>query len=246
MIRMSDRISGSCFRLSALSVLAVSFALVSSAGGQSLSSRAAPDQAPSDQAPSAQYPVTLASHSTVAIFSDNPLSAGQWMLLFAELRSGLARGGAEFQSLDRDAVFLREDQAASLDLAGPAVSVYLHGNCTLEPQEHRTSLGRPLGWVHRVNGRIEPFIHIDCTQIGHVLGAKERWLPRQGRDRAMALAISRVFFHEWIHISTQSAHHTTDGIAKAAFDIPDLIRPDPMRPDPKRDDSAASPNGSGR
>ncbi len=163
------------------------------------------------------------------------------MLLFADLRSGLARGGPEFQSLDRDAVFLREDQLANLDLAGPAVSVYLHGNCNLEPQEHRTSLGQPLGWVHRVNGRVEPFIHIDCTQIGHVLGAKERWLPRQGRDRAMALAISRVFFHEWIHISTQSAHHAADGIAKAAFDIPDLIWTDPRREEP-----AAAPHGSGR
>lgn len=221
MNRISDRSPGSCSRLSPLTVFAASLLLFSSAGAQSASS---------------QTQAAQSSHSTVVIFSDNPLSAGQWMFLFAQLRAGMARGGPDFQSLDRSAVFLRGERAASADIADPAVTVYLHGNCDLEPAEHRTSIGHPLGWVHRVNGRVEPFVHIDCTQIGHVLGARERWQSRQGRDQAMALAISRVFFHEWIHIATQSARHAETGIAKAAFDIPDLIREEP----------AASPYGPGR
>lgn len=244
MIRVPDRIFGCCLRLSALSVFSASFALFSLAGGSSLLSQGPSDQVPSSQTLSGRLqsglaPSGLTPPSTVAIFIDNPISAGQWMLLLAQLRSGLARGGPEFESLDRNAEFLLGDQSAFLDIPGPAVTVYVHGNCNLEPQEHRTSLGQPLGWVHRVNGHVEPFIHIDCTQIGHVLGAKERWLPRRDRDQAMALAISRVFFHEWIHISTQSAHHAADGIAKAAFDIPDLIRPVTEEP-------AVSPHGSGR
>jgi len=164
----------------------------------------------------------LRARTTIAVFSDNARSTEQWDLLFAALSAEMAKGGAELKAVDRTAEFVRGETEADAP-----VTVELHGNCNLEPQERRTNVGHPLGWVRRVNGQIEPVIHVDCAQLGRVLGAQVRWLSRPARDRVMARALSRVILHEWIHYATQNPAHAETGIAKAGFDIPDLIRDAP-------------------
>jgi hypothetical protein len=162
-------------------------------------------------------------HATIVVFTDRPMSSEQWPELFSALRTGLANGGVETRELDRNADFIRgEDLSPGLEVES-AVSVFLHGNCSLEPLERRTAFAVPLGWVHRTDGQIQPFVHVDCTRIGQVIGAQTRWLSRQGRDKVMAGALARVILHEWIHIATQNPGHAESGIARAQFGVADLM-----------------------
>jgi len=80
-----------------------------------------------------------------------------------------------------------------------------------------------LGWVLQVNGRIEPFAHVDCTQIGGVLGAQAQGMDADERNTVMAGAIARVIVHEWIHIAAQSSSHAERGIENAQFGEADLM-----------------------
>jgi len=157
------------------------------------------------------------------VFTDHPMPAGQWPELAAALRAGLANGGAETRELDMNAAFVRgEDLSPGLEVES-AVSVFLHGNCSLEPLERRTAFAVPLGWVRRTDGQIQPFVHVDCTRVGQVIGAQTRWLSRQGRDKVMAGALARVILHEWIHIATQNPGHAESGITRAQFGVADLM-----------------------
>jgi hypothetical protein len=104
-----------------------------------------------------------------------------------------------------------------------AIVVFLHGDCNLIPSLNRPEEGVALGWVRRAEGRIEPFAHVDCTQIKRVLGKQAQGMNKDQRARAMAVAISRVIVHEWIHIALQSPEHTRKGIEKAQYGVTDLI-----------------------
>ena len=171
----------------------------------------------------AQSPAKPIQHTTVVVFADRGMQPEQWSALLAALRSAVASGGAEAQTLDRNADFVRGDQVVPGFLVQSAITVFLHGNCTLSPLAHRTAFAVPLGWVRRVDGRIEPFVHVNCTPIGKVLGPQAMWMNKERRTQAMAEAMARVILHEWIHIATQNAGHAERGIAKAEFGVADLM-----------------------
>ena len=171
----------------------------------------------------AQVPDASPAHTTVVVFADRPMQETQWSDLFAALRAGLASGGVETEPLGDEAEFVRGDSAALGFRVQSAVVVYLHGDCELLPLPRRTAYGVPLGWVREVDGRIEPFAHVDCTRIGQVLGAQALGMRADRRSAAMGGAISRVILHEWIHIARQSSSHAERGIEKAQFGVEDLM-----------------------
>ncbi|MGB6691338.1 MAG: hypothetical protein WBE76_26185 [Terracidiphilus sp.] len=161
--------------------------------------------------------------TSVVVFADRAMQPEQWATLFAALRLGVAGGGRETQPLDQNADFVRGDEVVPGFQVQSAITVFLHGDCTLSPQAYRTAFAVPLGWVRRVDGRIEPFVHVDCTRIAEVLGPQAMWMNKERRTQAMAEAMSRVILHEWIHIATQNAGHAERGIAKAEFGVADLL-----------------------
>ena len=127
---------------------------------------------------------------------------------------------------DETAEFARGDTMRPGLLVANPIVVYLHGDCTLEPLSRRTAYSVPLGWVRYENGQIAPFIHVDCTRIGQVLGAQAQGLDREARNTIMAGAVARVLEHEWIHIATQNPAHAESGISKAQFGVADLMHRD--------------------
>ena len=167
--------------------------------------------------------VTAPPHTTVVIFTDHPLPSGEWPRLLAAVRGGLADAAAETPGADPHAEVIRGDAVVPGLLVDGPVSVFLHGNCYPELQPHRYPGGETLGWVKRLEGRIDPFVHVDCTRIGQVLGPAISGMNTDQRSAAMAGAIARVILHEWIHIATQSAEHGRHGITKASFGVEDLI-----------------------
>ena len=165
----------------------------------------------------------VAPQTTLVFFSDRTMQPDQWADLHGALQRELSSGNPELAGLDRNVRFVDGDRSLLGVSVDAAITVYLHGNCTLAPMEHRTAFAVPLGWVRRIDGEIQPFVHVDCTRIGEVIGEQARWLSRPSRDRAMAKAMAEVILHEWIHIATQSSHHAEKGVAKAQFGVSDLM-----------------------
>jgi hypothetical protein len=173
--------------------------------------------------PAAQ--TTAGPRTTIVVFPSHPMPEDEWSALFAAVQTVASAekiegaGGVDFVRGDTMRLGLIVDNS---------VVVYLHGNCDLEPLPRRTAYSVRLGWVIREEGRgengpIDPYIHVDCTQIGRVLGQEARGLDREARDRMMAGAMARVLVHEWIHIARQTAEHGRNGITKPSFGVADLL-----------------------
>jgi hypothetical protein len=45
------------------------------------------------------------------------------------------------------------------------------------------------------------------------------------RNNAIGTAIARIMLHEWLHITLQTAEHTSHGIRQAELSANDLITP---------------------
>jgi len=171
-------------------------------------------------------------HTTVVVFADRAMDDRQWDALFAALRGGLASGESEMDALDRSADLRRGDRIGPGLEVETAVVVYLHGDCSLSAPSRKFPYGVALGWVQQLDGRIEPFAHVDCTEIGNVLGVRALGMTHDQRVDLMGAAEARVILHEWIHIATQQAGHARKGIEKAQFSAADLDLPKRGKPKP--------------
>jgi hypothetical protein len=165
------------------------------------------------------------ARTTLVIFPASPMPDDEWTALFEAVQRTAAVEKIEGAG---DLEFVRGDTMRPGVSVERAVVIYLHGNCDLEPLPRRTGYSVRLGWVFRENGgrengKIDPYINVDCTRIGQVLGAQARGLGRDARDRMMAGAMARVLVHEWIHVARQTADHGRNGITKASFDVADLL-----------------------
>ena len=199
-----------------------------------------------DLTPVQASPQTPRAQTTLAVFSDRKahrMSDRQWDALVASLREELDSNSPEIQALigktagtfDHAAVgspgsqiqIIREDQLVpGLSVENP-IAIFLHGECRIQPRppslfSDEIQVSGTLGWVKSDHSHIEPFIHVDCDRLGQMLATKAFGRNREQRDNLMAVAIARVILHEWIHIATQSKHHSDRGLAKARFGSGDL------------------------
>lgn len=83
-----------------------------------------------------------------------------------------------------------------------------------------------LGWTHVSDGAILPFSEIDCDRIR--LFVQKELLHRKPseRDDAFGRAMARVVSHELYHIFANTPHHGSDGVAKAAYTVQELLSDD--------------------
>jgi hypothetical protein len=161
----------------------------------------------------------------LVIFSDEALRESEWAALLGALEKGAQDEAGEAPELAQSVVLVRGDRMEAGIETSDAISVYLHGNCSLVPVARANPMGA-LGWVRRVRGRIEPFIHVDCTKIAEELGPVALGMNRQRLDQVMSEAVARVIVHEWVHVATQNPGHARDGVAKSSFDVLDLLAED--------------------
>ena len=192
-----------------------------------------------------------AAQTTLIINADRHMPDGLWPALVAALREELDSGSPETRLLigetTGEAIGPTIDQAAGKDMSYQVqivrgemigsdgiigekfITVYLHGECKIisrpRPFSYNTLplVEGPLGWVLSDHGHIEPFIHVECSRLGEMLATQAFGLNRDGRNRLMAVAISRVVLHEWIHIATQNPRHSERGLTKAQFGVADLL-----------------------
>jgi hypothetical protein len=171
-------------------------------------------------------PLQAQEPGTTIIFYGQPkVSETLWPVLFQVLRADLADGTDELPNgfvLDKQAAFVRGSDDLRGHLFSRIIVVKLLGRCDVLPQSDHPSKGA-LGWVPLISGTIQPFISIDCTRIAEVLRPAAAGLSKQGRQYMMDQAIAHVLIHEWIHIATQSTHHSSRGIGQAYLSLNDLI-----------------------
>jgi hypothetical protein len=72
-------------------------------------------------------------------------------------------------------------------------------------------------------GRLLPFIRVNCEYIAQMLAAELRPLDVTKRDAIFGRALGRVVAHEIYHIMGETTGHQAHGVAKAAFSVRDLI-----------------------
>jgi hypothetical protein len=163
----------------------------------------------------------------VVFYPDAQIGDGLWPPLFRALRAELARE-SRIYPLPPDAQMLLLRDAAAGEPASDLVEVRLLGRCDIPHQAWRPlPQDQPLGWVDEVNGRIQPFIFVDCARLIQFLNPATLGMNNTQRMTAVTQAMARVIVHEWLHIELQTAAHTDRGIRRSALTAQDLIGAEP-------------------
>lgn len=160
---------------------------------------------------------------TLVVFSEERMSDSQWRALSESVQQEVTRAAFETHVLPPAIEVIQGSRVTPGFRADEPVSVYLHGGCTVIPRPDKYVVEGALGWVLRDHGHIGPFIHVDCARISEMIGQHALGMNRERLDEVMGEAISRVVVHELIHIATQKAAHTNDGIEKSSFSVLDLM-----------------------
>lgn len=84
----------------------------------------------------------------------------------------------------------------------------------------------PLGLTHVSNGKVLPFVEIDCQRVLAVIQAGPGQSPFGQPHATVGRALGRVAAHEIHHVLTASGAHDVDGLMKSAFDSRDLRGPE--------------------
>jgi hypothetical protein len=170
------------------------------------------------------------SHAQVAknsliFYADKRVSNDLWAPLFTAVQEDLAAEdfGVASPLLDRQPRLLRGNEIFPGEEFHQVVQVKLLGRCDVAQQAYRPLKPGPLGWVLRVQGQIQPYIYVDCTRMAQVLNPTTLGMSNTERTRAMTQAIAHVLVHEWIHIATQNAGHSSNGISQAQLTAHTLI-----------------------
>jgi hypothetical protein len=157
--------------------------------------------------PGAACPVALARPprvptTAVLLKFQAPVPEGFWQTLKTDLESLEAPG------LMREPPFWLKQEEFYPGMDFPEiVQVHLEGDCWSGEQHARGTRPGPLGWVYQVEGRIQPFVFVDCGRITKTLEGELRGKTACERREKLASAISRVIAHELMHIATQDARH---------------------------------------
>jgi hypothetical protein len=156
----------------------------------------------------------------------------QWSALVRELQRADVRLETAARELGGGIEVLRGRDLVSGIEGDQMISVRIIGDCTLLPGPRRMVSGA-LGWVKKVDGEIQPFIHVSCERVVEMLQGMALGMNRERRDTVMAEAMARVIAHEWIHIATQRSSHEKSGVMESQFQLSDLMTDD-ARLNPRR------------
>lgn len=170
-----------------------------------------------------QAAVVATPRVTLVVYADKPMADEEWAALSSALGNGFERVALETHFVSSGIEIVRGEKVAPGTHFEGIIPIFLHGSCHLVGQPDQHEVHGPLGWVIRAGDEIQPFIHVDCGRITEMLNQRALWMNHWIRTAAMAEAISRVVLHEWVHIATQSAAHTREGIEKRSFALEDLI-----------------------
>lgn len=162
--------------------------------------------------------------TTIVILADHHIRQSLWPVLVTTLKSDAQAESRVAPITAGVRVILAAD-----DTPAPVfpirIEVEILGRCDNYWNRSISTSPVPIGWVHKDSGYIPPVIYVDCASIAQVLWPKTRFMTGTQRRLALSQAISHVILHEWIHIATQSSHHSERGVMRPVLTARDLIAP---------------------
>ena len=100
------------------------------------------------------------------------------------------------------------------------------GRCNVEGLTLKEIHPGALGWTHVSDGAILPFSEIDCDRIRLFVQKELLYRKPAEREEIFGRALARVVAHELYHIFANTHHHSSDGVAKAAYTAQELLSDD--------------------
>lgn len=100
------------------------------------------------------------------------------------------------------------------------------GHCNVENLILKEVHPGALGWTHVSDGAILPFAEIDCDRVRNFVQKELLFRKPYEREEIFGRAIARVVVHELYHIFGNTPHHGSDGVAKAAYTVSELLADD--------------------
>jgi hypothetical protein len=116
----------------------------------------------------------------------------------------------------------KSSASAPEEVDGRIFSVALSGSCVGMARETRET--GPLGWTQVVDGRVLPYIEIDCHRVRSLLTPQWSQASEVRRELYLGKALARVLAHELVHAMTRTLHHGDEGLRKWALSPMDLMR----------------------
>jgi len=104
------------------------------------------------------------------------------------------------------------------------IVVAFKGDCSTVMPKSRSDSG-PLGWTSTSDGRVLPFIGIDCDRVKTTLMTSGAWPHSVIPAGLLGTALSHVALHEIYHVISGRKHHDTEGLFKAEYSAADLLSP---------------------
>jgi hypothetical protein len=110
------------------------------------------------------------------------------------------------------------------DVTGTSlIVVELNGTCA--PSEHSArpmDAGR-LASTEVTDGRILPFVSLDCTALQNALAPVLDRVPRGRREFLYGRAMGRLLAHEMYHVESQTREHSRQGVAQSIVSASELV-----------------------
>jgi hypothetical protein len=100
------------------------------------------------------------------------------------------------------------------------------GHCNVANLSFKEVRPGALGWTHVSDGAILPFAEIDCDRIRRFVQKELMYRKPDEREEVFGRAMARVVAHELYHIFANTHHHGSDGVAKAAYSVVELLADD--------------------
>jgi hypothetical protein len=103
------------------------------------------------------------------------------------------------------------------------IVVELSGTCAPPDRPARPVDAGRLASTVVTDGRILPFISVDCAALQKALGPALDREPRGRRDFLYGRAVGRVLAHEMYHVESQTREHSRQGVAESAVSAGELV-----------------------
>lgn len=103
--------------------------------------------------------------------------------------------------------------------------IHFKGECDAAGLKSEAGFSGPLGWTHISDGEILPFIDVNCDGLRIFVQRELIGVPASDRDTVIGRAMARILAHELYHLLANTRAHTGGGIAKAAYNVQELLAP---------------------
>lgn|GEM_PF-1344587 len=110
---------------------------------------------------------------------------------------------------------------SSRQFEGRRISVRLLGECTADLLEAPPK--GALGWAKIQDGRVLPFVDIDCDRVRAQISPEIQDEDRIGREVRLGRALGRVLAHELAHVMRRDRVHGEDGLRGESLNARDLL-----------------------